>query len=234
MLLLPYTSPLQRDFSAGAFRDKTRTFAARIDALCESGFTAGTGGMAPWRFSLACARQPAVAWRPKLYVCVGPRDYWRCVEALAGAFDAKRQPWKFYRGPRPDRPDKICFYFDSPRELAAALPRVRRLLRGMETRRLSHAASTAELGLERPGAGGLYVGCDPILLKNTSWRIYRCLCAAWAKKNAAYLASLPGGAERWLRRMNLSLRHQGPADPAPPASDHAYVRRYWRMIRPAR
>ena len=93
---------------------------------------------------------------------------------------------------------------------------------------MGHAASTFELGIESKKHKGLYVGIDPPL--EISWRMYRSYCLAWANLNTKYLLKIKGGKSAWLKRMNLSLNHEGPNSLAPSDSDSTFIRRYWKMI----
>jgi hypothetical protein len=88
--------------------------------------------------------------------------------------------------------------------------------------------------VEPAGYGGLYIGIDPPLRHGQSWRIYRCLCLAWADINRAYLESLPGGQKRWFERMNLATKHEGPHSLSPDPQNILYIQRYWRIINQSR
>lgn len=188
----------------------------------------------PWVFFVP-KRKPGTSsavplWKPKLYVCVGAPGYWRTVERLVEAF-AGDTHWKFFMGPSGyDRPDKIVFYGRTVAHLRRIVRKVRPLLPKSGFHELHHTGSTVDLGLEKPGMKGMYVGLD--LPFRESWRFYRSFCVAWANWNEAYLASQRGGRARWFARMNLSERHEGPLSLEPPASDVAHVKRYWKLIHP--
>ncbi len=227
---LAYHSPRHPEFKSRSFRASTLSWREAIRARIEAGDFRPPRRDWPWAMSV-CPAPRYRPWGPKLYVCVGSRDYWRCVHALQRRFPGSSRHWKFFLGPTNfERPDKIVFYFDTVGEMRSAVPRVRKVIARMAARPLHNARSTAGL-FEPPGARGLYVASDPNFLR-TSWRFYRVLAVAWAAKNAAYLRSLPGGEARWYRRMNLSRRHEGPAALRPTAKDLTYVRRYWRLIDP--
>lgn len=190
----------------------------------KSGVWVGTTGRPPSRR----------VWRPKVYLCVGARDYWPVVDrlvSLARLVARRRMPFdlKFYVGPRAfDRPDKIVLYGISPRELRALVAFAAKVLPSRGLHALDHAVSAAELGFDVPSPRGLYVGLDPPV--GASWRTYRVVCLAWAAAHPDKVARTEGGDRAWFRRMNLSLDHAGPHATFPRASDIPFVRRSWRRM----
>jgi hypothetical protein len=226
-----YASPRQPAYLGQTFARANGQWRPRILALLASRprFLITTDD--EWALYQPASPQPRLHWQPKVYLCLGPRDYWATVAELVTAFDSWKHPWKFHLGVSGlDRPDKIVFYFPDARALRLALTRLRRFLGGRTFHDLHQAASTSDLGLERPGARGLYVGADPVFLR-TSWRLYRCLCEAWARNNAPLLQRLPGGLTRWYSRMNLSSHHEGPASLGPfSPAELRYMRRHWKRI----
>ncbi|MFO0665256.1 MAG: hypothetical protein U0174_14975 [Polyangiaceae bacterium] len=237
MKLIPYFWPLFPEFKTARFKRATRKAAPAIDALIGDDPDVYRYPKGPWiagpPLFKAYRANMVRAWKPKLYVCLGAKDYWPGILALARVTRKHPVQWKFHRHKLGlDRPDKIVFYFRSERELRAYLPRIRRALAGRSFRTMHHAASTAAMGFEPASAKGLYVGADPHFLRPTSWREYRCMIQAFIMKFSDYLEGLPGGLERWCERMNVSLAHEGPRTLSPTRDNRAYVRRYWRMIFP--
>jgi len=155
-------------------------------------------------------------WQTKIYVCVKAPDYWPTVCRLLLSFCGSRFRWKFFFGSKSYcRPDKIVFYPSRINDLDALIPALRESLKGCRVHKLFHAASTAQMGLERRGADGLFVGADPQFL-GESWRLYRTLCIAWLQLNTEHIETRPGGVPRWMSIMNLSCDHEGPESLQPP------------------
>ncbi|MFO0664811.1 MAG: hypothetical protein U0174_12720 [Polyangiaceae bacterium] len=239
MKIVPYASPILPEFRSKAFRVET----VRAKASFEREFFADPRFVktlqSPWVYfvpkqtrtgSRKANAADRASWGPKLYVCVGAAHYWQTVRRLVDSFKGSVH-WKFYMAPDGyDRPDKIVIYARSARHLREIVRKVRPLLPHTGFHELDHTGSTVQLGLERAGKKGLFVGAD--LPFRESWRFYRSFCIAWADWNAEYLAERPGGRARWLERMNLSDKHQGPLSLEPPAADLAHVRRYWKQIKP--
>lgn len=243
MKIVPYASPILPEFRSKAFRAETVRAKTSFEKEFFSDARFVKDLQSPWVFFVPRKKQvrgrasknvvPAKAqpqWTPKLYVCVDAGHYWKTVRRLVDDFKDDVH-WKFFMAPEGyDRPDKIVMYARSPKHLREIIRKVRPLLPKRGFHRLDHTGSTVDLGLEPPGAEGLFVGVD--LPFREAWRFYRSFCIAWADWNEAYLAEQPGGRARWLARMNLSQTHQGPLSLEPPAADLAHVKRYWKMINP--
>lgn len=219
-------TPLLPEFGSDRFSRQSKEFRPIIEAMlaADCGFIERD----IWRVHRVKHREKRPFWQSKIYVCVRARDYWPAVSALMVAFHGEPIRWKFFFGKRGyERPDKIVFY-PLDRDRVRLVRRLRALLDGTSFHTLGHAASTVETGLEPKGAEGLFVGVDPVFLK-ISWRAYRAACFAWLGVNRAYVESLRGGLEAWLRVMNLSLGHEGPLS-FQPKTDPKLIRRYWRQI----
>lgn len=228
----PYCSPLAADYETERFRAATRRWRAGISqALLQDGLAPRkrTGGWV-YRYGAEGITSASPEWFVKVYACVAADCYWPCVHRLLTAAKPLPCVWKYYDHPAGwERPDKIIFYAGA--RVRTLVARLRPLLRGFRFHPLRHAASACELGLEPRGPGGIFVGADPSFLEE-SWRMYRCLCVAWADLNRDYLAELPGGVKRWHAKMNISLEHEGPASLAPNAKNKTFIRRNWRKISP--
>lgn len=230
--LAPYSLPLVPDYKSGAFRRATRLSKAVLGIVTSQDKRSSMRLQDAWTYG----RPPRGGggrkkqWMPKLYICLGASFYWPTILRLIKALKNSKFAWKFYTAPSGyERPDKIVVYFDTGDHLKRFVKTLRPLLPKSGFHKLRHAGSTAEMGLEPRDRRGLYVGMDPPFL-GESWRMYRCVCMAWADLNEEYLAKLKGGRSRWLRRMNLSAEHEGPHTLAPDLRDAVYIRRYWRMI----
>jgi len=230
MRFVPYPAPILRDYRRALFVRETRTLGPIVQDLA---FKRGLKRRGPW---LGASRSsPNQLWLPKLYVCVRAAHYWAVVRRILIDSRFRRYGWKFY-SPLDnlfyERPDKIAFYCPSRRAIKTLISYLRHTLKGSAYHPLRHAARTSRYGLELVGSRGLYVGLDPLFLKGVSWRSYRALAISWAKVNPDHLEGLPGGSAGWLRRMNLTLSHEGPRTLTPQDSDIPFIRRYWRMIQP--
>ena len=240
--LASYDAPYVRAFDAAPFRKA----AARALATCEDRLRAIPGSVLDtnplWGY-LRCPkdakqyRREGMAWQPKVYVCVGPRDYFSTVTKLLNAFEHATMRLKFYRAPLEPwpasygRPDKIVFYPRKDTNLRSLIRTLRTLVVGASVHPMRHAATPYELGLEREPKDGIRIGCDPMFLKDgPSWRGYRTLVCAFAEANRDYFERRPRGLEGWLDRMNVSTRHEGPRSLSPPQADRAYVKRYWSFL----
>ncbi len=229
MRLVPYDAPPQPNYGARFVR---RTFAQRfaIEALLFEDRRFRSELHDYWVFR-SPARPPrrTPAWQPKLYVCVRAADYWRTVRTLIEHTDRIDAPWKFYMAPQGyERPDKIIVYPPiAGIELVART--VARILRGTRGHPLRHACPASAVGLAGQDDDFLYFGSDPKFLRS-SWRQYRTLVDAWSKVNRSYLVERYGSVASWLRRMNFSPVHDGPAALRPTSFDTGFVRRYWRLI----
>jgi hypothetical protein len=228
--LRPYTTPWLPEYLSGAFARATRVAAPMIQAMVDQ--TPGYRRDGPWVMRADKARQRR-PWQPKLYVCVRARDYWRVVAGLVVLFDDDELQWKFFLGDRKyyARPDKIVVYPSSEADLVGRIRQLRPLLDGARFHSLAHVASTVDMGMERRGARGLFVGSDPTFLES-SWRSYRSTCLAWYSTNRRYLDARHGSSG-WLKLMNLSSRHEGPVSVCPEGMDVRAVRRFWKSMFPA-
>lgn len=233
MQVPPYRLPLIPQYKSRDFKKASRLWKPVVESLLfrESRFKKGLQDVWARYVPREGLGNGKFGWRPKLYVCLGASSYWPVVMRLINKFRDSRLPWKFFMAPSGyERPDKIVFYFDSGAQLKSFIKILRPLLPKNGFHELRHAASTARMGMEAGDRRGLYVGIDPPLGGGQSWRMYRCMCLAWADMNRRQLEKLPGGTKRWLERMNLSAEHEGPRTLAPASTDTAYVRRFWRMI----
>ena len=230
--MVPYPSPRIGAFARPEFVAQTRIALRLVKATLSVEGRVSVGSV--WtrfktrRLHLRHRR----GWQRKVYVCVCAKDYWSTVFKLLGATESWDVAWKFYSAPEGrsyHRPDKIVFYPRSNGELRHVIRRLRRLVRGCSFHALFHAASTAEFRLEASSARGLFIGSDPTFLPQ-SWRVYRTLCMAWLQLNKRYVAALPGGVEAWLRLMNLSRRHQGPASLRADLRNIGRIRSFWSAI----
>lgn len=228
MKLLPYAAPPQPGYGARFVR---RTLPQRfaIEALLFEDRRFRSQLHDYWVFRTPDHPRRPPVWQPKLYLCVRAADYWRTVRALVEHTDRIEGVWKFYMAPEGyERPDKIIVYppISGLERVARSLAR---LLRGTRGHPLRHACPASAVGLARRADDFLYVGSDPKFL-GASWREYRTLVEPWSRVNRAYLADRYGSAAAWLRRMNVSPDHEGPAALRPTSFDTAFALRYWRHI----
>lgn len=228
-----YREPLQPDYAKPAYRRARRLGLPRaLGALRGRDHIQADNGWIYCNMRRPGGPRENPYWQPKLYLCVRAKNYWPCIARLAPALADAGVPWKFHTGKsHADRPDKIVLYPD-PAKLSSVVSLMRRLAAGSSFHEMTHAAPVAAYGLERAGEKGLYVGADPQFLRQASWRIYHCFLGAWAELNRDEIESLPGGRARWMRRMNLSLDHEGPRSLRPPRGDMKYVARYWKLAFP--
>lgn len=229
MKLVPYDHPRLVGFKSSTFKRSTVRWKGVVERMLFEDKTYAKGLQDLW--VLHAPAPYRLPWTPKLYACVGPQSYWPMIVRLIERMHSSRVTWKFFMAPSGyERPDKICFYFRSAEELRAFVPWLRPLMPQRGTHVLHHTASTFDLGIEPEGTRGLFVGIDPPL--PLSWRIYRCLCVAWAEVNRSYLEERRGGADEWFVRMNISRVHEGPHTLTPDPKDEAFVKRAWSFIDP--
>ena len=234
MTLAPYRLPVLPEYRSRIFKKAALRWRTRIRALLSRDAAFKEGRFFAYHLPVGKTAGPrakqAARWTPKLYVCVDAQAYWPFIMRLIKRFGRSTLRWKFYMAARGcERPDKIVFYFDSGAQLRRFVKTLRPLMPKRGFHELRHAVSTTRMGLEPEGRAGLYVGIDPPL-KNGSWRIYRCLCLAWAEVNEDYLEQRPGGRARWFERMNLSTEHEGPLSLSPDPRNDAQLRRCWRAV----
>jgi hypothetical protein len=231
--LVPYARPILTDYQSLSFRRECKKWAPRVSEICSTSKYFFRLSGEPWirhssRQRTRNVKQPP--WTLKIYVCVAARHYWPVVMGLIDRFSSDNMSWKFFLAPKGfARPDKIVFYPRTRRELSRLVKKLAKEISKRSLHDLRHAALAEEFGLARIGLRGIYLGMDPAFLP-MSWRMYRCICAACAERNVGYLQSLPGGRERWFRRMNLSTRHEGPATLRPSLRDIRYIQKYWKVI----
>ena len=220
MRLIGYVAPIVVDY-------RSAQFPTSIPTAIDRAVTTRRGRRRGAWVMFGPVEESMHGWQPKLYLCPRARDYWTCVDRLLRDPRMVGLTWKFFRGPVGfDRPDKIILHVPRGRRLGAVENIARAAMAGLRHHDLRHAAACA-------GLSGVFRGSDPAFLR-LSWRYYRALAVAWAALNRRYLASSPGGIARWMRRMNLSTRDEGPRALLPAACERHFIRRTWRSIaRPA-
>ena len=172
-----------------------------------------------------------LAWKPKLYICVSPQNYWTAIRRLITLSEKISLNWKFCRKTSSlSRPDKIVIYFESISQIKKDLPKIRNALTGLRFHGLSHASLTSEMGFEKKGKG-IYFGADPAFLKTASWRLYRCVVSASIEFNRDYFAEIAAKKRSSPYELfNLSSKHDGPNKLTSSSSQVAFIKKHWDLF----
>lgn len=199
-----------------------------------AGVTIHTAHAAPWIY-VASDNAQAIkrsGWVPKLYICVQRDSYFKVIERLIAITAKKNLNWKFCSDSKTlYRPDKIVLYFADVKELKQCIKSLRSVLKDARFHTLAHVASTEELGWEKQGSKGIFVGADPMFLKaRISWRIYRCYAIASIRQNKAYWIEKPGGIDKAYSTFNLSTLHEGPLSFKPNQKVTSKIEKLWTEI----
>jgi hypothetical protein len=170
-------------------------------------------------------------WRPKLYVCITPRHYWRAIRRLIALSEKTSLKWKYCKKLSTlSRPDKIVVYLKDFSDLKKNLPKIRASLIGLRFHEISHAASTTEMGLEK-NKKGIYVGADPVFLREVSWRMYHYIIEASLKLNRSYFKKIEATEGIPVFELfNLSPEHNGPHNFAYSKRQIAFIKKHWRLM----
>lgn len=169
------------------------------------------------------------SWMPKIYLCVSPRDFWPLITDLIYLSRKNKFKWKFSKHFKTfAKPDKIVMYADNLAELKRIIRIVRPFMRNMNTHRLDFAASSVEMGLEKHGHG-IFVGTDPGFLK-ASWRHYRWAIDEGVIKPNKKHNRLSKELKTVLRKLNISVSHQGPISLSPPVRNNKTVWEIWQAL----
>ncbi|NVB43124.1 hypothetical protein G6O69_35200 [Pseudenhygromyxa sp. WMMC2535] len=238
----PYVSPVVWGFEQPGFHASAS--AAREQMLARlAAAEHPLDRVGPWLRRSGQQPEFSGPWRPKLYLCVGPADYWRVVErvhtcttvaahSIALKTFVHADPKLSIRDAAADdhvfaRPDKIVVYTGlAPLELL--VDALAACVGEAQTHTLAHTAALARHGL---GAGvaseAIRVAADPRFL-SVSWRTYEAFARTWLAINAA-VVDAEYGSDAWLARMNIAP-DGGPSCLDPDVATTRFIGTQWRRI----
>lgn len=171
------------------------------------------------------------SWIPKVYICVQAKFYFSTIRNLLAVSKKHKLFWKFCgNDANMSRPDKIVVYFVNLAEMKAKLPVLRSCLEGAQFHKISHCASTAELGLEARTANGIFVGADPSFLPGISWRFYRWAVISSIELNKKFWKGRKAGISGAFRLFNLSTQHEGPVKFKTSKRAETKIKELWQEI----
>ncbi len=220
--------PLIRSYNSGTFLKESKTVLSFLrSSLLTEVFAREDRD---WIFVNRSIKSAANNWMPKLYVCLQPKDYWPVVALLVGLSQKYKFSWKFCKNLKLfSRPDKIVIYAKGKSDLKRILRVIRPTLKGRAFHGLAFASTTVQSGLEKTG-GGIFVGCDPLFLKNSSWRYYRWMLEECVIKPNLKNGKLGEDVKKALKVCNVTLRHSGPKTLMPLKKNNKFIKQLWAEI----